>query len=392
MRSRLLATLSFALLASLAPIAAQEEIPRTEYIRFVPLRYPRPVRQTAASVELQLFGDTAAADYVDVAPRDGIDDHRAATLHALAARFSPLLVRNTTNVPMNWRRFREQGKPFPLFVDTWETATTPPQLLRSVQIDLGDPSLPPCPPSGLAVDRLASNDDCAVLALLRDFDPDSPAADYYQHTAVSSTTVPFSVIYFDFPGYGPASWRAEYEARFSRRLPRRYDHFARIYAHPFVSRRGADGGYELLFQFWFFYPLNDGANKHEGDWEHLNVAIAPRSKVDRPLTAADVRAILEQARDDSAADPLVIRPSRALHSRSRDDARLLRAERLSPPAGMGRATPPAAAGADWRVEAHRRHPRPCLGRSGGDHHQHPSGRLHWRRQQGARADPRRPGE
>ena len=56
--------------------------------------------------------------------------------------------------------------------------------------------------------------------------------------------------------------------------------------------------YELLIQFWFFYPFNDGGNNHEGDWEHITVSITPHARLDSVsaqrglLTAAEVRAIL----------------------------------------------------------------------------------------------------
>jgi len=40
------------------------------------------------------------------------------------------------------------------------------------------------------------------------------------------------------------------------------------YAHPFLS----EGEY-LVIQYWFFYPFNHWVNRHEGDWEHINVVL-----------------------------------------------------------------------------------------------------------------------
>ena len=30
---------------------------------------------------------------------------------------------------------------------------------------------------------------------------------------------------------------------------------------------------EIVVQYWFFYPFNDSGNRHEGDWEHINVVL-----------------------------------------------------------------------------------------------------------------------
>ena len=42
------------------------------------------------------------------------------------------------------------------------------------------------------------------------------------------------------------------------------------YAHAFWINR-AEG--LLGIQYWFFYPFNDWINRHEGDWEHVNVVL-----------------------------------------------------------------------------------------------------------------------
>ena len=78
--------------------AQGQEIPRAEYLRYIPLKYPPIVRQTEASVEMNLFGDITDPDQ-DVDPVDGINDHRHKVLLDLAVRFAPYLVLNSTMIP-----------------------------------------------------------------------------------------------------------------------------------------------------------------------------------------------------------------------------------------------------------------------------------------------------
>jgi hypothetical protein len=301
-----------AALAAAPPCARADEplpsgghhIPPQAYLQYVPLEIPRLVRATAETELVHLWGDRAAPGYVDEAPRDGIDDARGRVLLALAVRFSPYMVRNTSNVPMDWKRFVTQTRSFPLHVDRWELATTPVQLVRREEVDLRSLREHPCPGSDPQAAPLL--DDCALVRLLREYDPDAPRVERARTLADGARSAPFTVLYLDFPGDDPESWRAAFEAQIGGRLRREYQEFKKIYVHPFVAPR-AGGGLELVLQYWFFYPYNDGANKHEGDWEHLNVVVTPRSRVGGPLFAADVRGIL--ARDPQRLDgddPLVI--------------------------------------------------------------------------------------
>jgi len=41
-----------------------------------------------------------------------------------------------------------------------------------------------------------------------------------------------------------------------------------VYTHCFAFLSGA------VIQYWFFYPYNDWAGDHEGDWEHINVKVS----------------------------------------------------------------------------------------------------------------------
>ena len=92
------------------PDAQGQEIPRDEYLRYIPLEYPTIVRQTEASVEMDLFGDMDDPEYRDTDPVDGIDDRRHKVLLDLAVRFAPYLVLNSTMIPMDFRLFMERER------------------------------------------------------------------------------------------------------------------------------------------------------------------------------------------------------------------------------------------------------------------------------------------
>jgi hypothetical protein len=89
--------------------------------------------------------------------------------------------------------------------------------------------------------------------------------------------------------------------------------FPHAYVHPFLVAvdEGTEGTtrVELVLQYWFYYPSNDGGNNHEGDWEHLNVVIAPLSSVQQALSPQTLERILsgQLPATDDATDPLVIR-------------------------------------------------------------------------------------
>ncbi|MDP2483703.1 MAG: hypothetical protein Q8W45_10490, partial [Candidatus Palauibacterales bacterium] len=103
------------------PISSEaQQIPRAEYLRYVPLEVPRIIRQTPASDRLHLYGDLDDPDYIDIAPVDGIDDRRHRTLQDLAVRFAPFLVQNSEGMPMDHKQV--WGGAYPLYVDDWNTA------------------------------------------------------------------------------------------------------------------------------------------------------------------------------------------------------------------------------------------------------------------------------
>lgn len=225
------------------------------------------VRQTEASAALHLYGDTLDPSYQDT-DCDGIDDNRHRVLMDLSVRFAPLMVQNTSAIPMSFRRFVDRGASFPLFVDTWDVSTSAPELINADEIDWASlANNRPCR-SGPA-QSTSSSADCRLLALLEEFDPIAPGR-AYQSGSTGAERTHFKVMFFDFPGDDEKSWRKEYEDQFSGRLSRDYSGFARIYSHPFLtavrsSVTGAPVGYHFVLQYWFFYPFNDGGNNHEGD-------------------------------------------------------------------------------------------------------------------------------
>ncbi len=319
MKARLIAglTTTVFLLAGGTTVAAQE-IPRDEYLKHVPLQYPKLIRQTPASDTLHLFGDKAAPGYTDISPKNGIDDGRDALLHALGVRFAPFVVMNTTAIPMDFRKFIDQGNTFPLTIHNWNIGVRPNELLSESSIDWVGLGSQPCEVSGPGVrigapSRGDSNDDCKLLELLREFHPENPTVEAYQRVARPTDYESFKVMFFNFPGDSPESWKREYTDPVSDNLPTKYrQEYPKVYVHPFINELKSNNqgvvGYEFVLQYWLFYPWNDGGNDHEGDWEHINVVISPRSAVERSLQAEDIRRILARGPGRLAGeDPLVIR-------------------------------------------------------------------------------------
>lgn len=262
-----------------------QEIPRDKYLQHLPLKYPTIVGQTKASVKMDLFGSPPGSEYRDM-DLDGIDDCRHKVLLDLAVRFAPYLVLNSTLIPMDFRLFMEREEPFLLFVDTWDISGDPVEHVRCEKIDWNAPS-------------------GRLLSLLETFDPFVPGP-AYRSGALTPKGAEHQVMYFNFPGEGEETWKQKYVDKKSEALPKSFEHFAKVFVHPFLESEKSRGtghqGYAFILQYWFFYPYNDGVNNHEGDWEHINVSIRPLDKLDEPLSKADVRQILA----GTAMDNLVI--------------------------------------------------------------------------------------
>lgn len=267
--------------------AAAQQIPRDAYLRYVPLEVPRIIRQTPASERLHLYGDRASPTYVDVAPVDGVDDRRHQVLQTLAVRFAPFLVQNSEAVPMDHRKV--WGGPYPLHVDTWNTAMGL-ELARQETVHWMEGAAEPCDGTN------PLSDDCRLLELLREYDPDDPLYARDHTGAQDAAYKPFQLLWIDMPGTDPKSWKEHWRNDFSRRLRSEYRQIMKTYVHPFLEDvRGPDGreGVQLVLQYWFFYPYNDGGNNHEGDWEHIHVIVSPKRLVDRPgIPEADMRRLL----------------------------------------------------------------------------------------------------
>jgi len=278
-------------LSAAAGVQAQE-ITDSNYLRYVPLEYPRLTRQTDASVLLHLWGDTASATYRDADPRDGVDDTRMSHLQALAVRFSPFLVQNTYSAPQDVVALMRMQPAFNLVVDTWNLAHGQ-ELIDRATINfnaLGEP----CEWEGSGGRGGYVSADCRVLELLDEFDPENPTTPLGAIQAVDLESDPFKVLYFDMPGKDEDSWKEVYRNPVTSQLRVEYRDKIKIYAHPFVATAGEGNGYEFVIQYWFYYPLNDGGNNHEGDWEHINVVLTTRNRIAQPLTTADVHTLLDE--------------------------------------------------------------------------------------------------
>jgi len=286
-----------------------KRVPREEYLKYVPLEFPKIVEQTPASQRLQLFGDPEAAGYVDVDPPDGVDDARGRLLEALAVRFAPFMIQNTVALPMDAFATMSSATQ-PLYLDDWDLAHERSQYLGTTSFPLAA-LLPPGPDGDTDTTRRQRQESSARFdQLLELYGPRDPRSPVYRGSTVSPVRDPFQVLYFEYPGNGPEDWRSYYENFTSQQLETSFRSMGRVYCHPFLNEVGGSGqepGYELVLQFWFFYPYNDGGNNHYGDWEHINVVVSPRSLVERPLRDSEMRSLLETRDVNEAADPLVIR-------------------------------------------------------------------------------------
>ena len=286
----ILAVCCTSVLVSPGGLGAQA-IPRPDYFTYLLPGIPLPTTEQPATGAFHLYGDTASPGYADQKPRNGIDDSRDAWLTALSVRFAPWMVRNTVDYPMDWRRFVYEGPSFPLFVDVFDKTGEQPRLVRSQAIDLQDIERVPCRVSGAAAVR-DTTPDCQLLALLERFAPDRRAAP----RALAPSGAEQEVMYLDFPGEDPASWNLEYEGAVKGIISRRYVGWAKTYVHPFIApvagRPKNDPRYDVVLQYWFFYPINDAGNIHEGDWEHINIVLTTREQEARPFTQAELTTLL----------------------------------------------------------------------------------------------------
>jgi len=278
------------------------------YITSLPLGYPKVYRQSNASRDFYLYGNPEDSGYRDVDPLDGIDDRRNKRFMELATQFAPYTVLNSTSLPMDFKRFSEQKVAFPLRIDTWDLSGHG-ELTGTDRIDLNRIGANACPELSFdkRMEHQASlSDDCRLLQLLVEFDPEDPQTELANKLAHNRDNKEIKILYIDYPGYDENSWKKEYEDGVTQGLKERYLNYPKIYGHPFIHEvKNLDGSpaYEFVMQYWLFYPYNDGGNNHEGDWEHINVVIAPKDQVAGLQTEATIRQMI----DGSASEELVMK-------------------------------------------------------------------------------------
>ena len=128
-----------------------------------------------------------------------------------------------------------------LTVDRWDTYAGA-QLLGTETVDFASLGDRPCPAGTVSRDSLLALlrletpiEDCRVLQLLREFDPNKPLAESFNTAAVDADYDPFSVLYWNWPGFGPATWKAAFEDPATGRLQRKYEPAISVYVHPFIA-------------------------------------------------------------------------------------------------------------------------------------------------------------
>jgi hypothetical protein len=285
-------------------VPALAQIPADEYLRYMPLGYPSLVRQTQATERFQLFGNPADPSHRDDDPKDGIDDRRAVWLRQLAVRFAPLMVRNSPLYPMDFRAFYSRPD-FGIYVDRWDLARFNATAIDRTLIGLHELEGQPC-----VAGALPESADCRLVDLIKTYGPGRTPVE--PEATGGAEQQRYTVMYLDPPGHDEATWRTAYWPQTGpqdRRSPTLAG-MERVFVHPFVAdvqKTNEPVGYELVLQYWFYYPDNDGPNNHEGDWEHINVVVSPRSHVTAPLDASGISSLVGGTLPTDGDDPLVIR-------------------------------------------------------------------------------------
>ena len=88
-------------------------------------------------------------------------------------------------------------------------------------------------------------------------------------------------IHYEYAGQGndPSFWRSAYA---NEAINNNYKD--RVYVNLWKK---PDEANVFVVQYWFFYPFNDGTNKHEGDWEHINVQISSQNPLNAEIVKID---------------------------------------------------------------------------------------------------------
>ena len=261
--------LPFGLLLYCTALQAQQ-IARDAYRELLP-PMPKLVSQTRASVAFTLYGDRHDSSYLD-ANLNGIDDRREQVLHDIADQFSPILHRNNFSIPLDFKRVL--GDAAVIEVDTWNSG----KLVRSEKVPLFGAGFKSSTSD-------ASNGGSILQALVLDHLPSERESRYTEPEDFTER-----VLFLDFPGTEPKSWREVYK----NTRPEDATSYVHFYLYADTAASGSES-YFLIAQYWFFYPFNDAANNHEGDWERINVGITTDAAVTREragLTREEVKEVL----------------------------------------------------------------------------------------------------
>ena len=112
-----------------------------------------------------------------------------------------------------------------------------------------------------------------------------------------------------FPETGEKSWKAYHKRRIQTLTQIDKITRSKIYVHPFVQGDTTTNRYEVILQYWLFYPFNDGGNNHEGDWEHINVWITHQNAAASAWTEGQIAKLWQGSKTDfeTCLKPLVIK-------------------------------------------------------------------------------------
>ena len=243
-----------------------------ELVKYLYSNSPRIVEQTKASKEFLLFGDTFRDDGVDK-DYNGIEDNKDTTLLNLAYKFSPILYMNAYMVPLDFKSILKDYGNNNLYYQAFNISSNDPSYSRLYSMNLD--SLNDWEP----IKNILWNDSHYINFLQKE----------------SPDNMFFPILWFDFPGGNEESWRNYYYDNVERKIKNKFKDKIQIYVHPFIielnNKYNGERDFEFVLQYWFFYPFNDGANDHEGDWEHINVVLANKLK-NGHLTKEDIESLL----------------------------------------------------------------------------------------------------
>ncbi|NQS97695.1 MAG: hypothetical protein HQ591_04510 [candidate division Zixibacteria bacterium] len=262
------------------------------YIESIPFIQYHIISQTDASKEFNLYGPIDSSDSLDI-NWDGMYDKKYRRLMDLSKQFSPDMVKNSILFPVDAieilkiLKTKKKGHNIYkyLYLDIWDIKMSSHDPIKDKNkiVNIGK------------LGSKGDNDnDRKLLKFLKMFDP------YAKNTYINNPECDtLGVLFFDFPGEDEKSWNDYY----SKNISVLQEH-CKIYSHHFIEEIEEKEKYEYVIQYWFFYPFNDFANDHEGDWEHINVVITFEKLGDEPMDENDINSILH---DEEVLKSLVIK-------------------------------------------------------------------------------------